>query len=210
MSTANSKIKVGVVFLGRRRPGFDMEWGKQMETRVRGSLAKSGFEFFEASEKAVDDPSLRGVMADCEAQKIDALVLLQTTMGDARLSQTLAQLWPDPLILWATPEKPTVASMMPTTMPIRNLMLPPSGFQVLQLTEPVGCLYQGNLCTKYHPSSHSSIRHHKIQLDLGTAQTCGLPSTQCQSRRDRDHKRCTSSQWPAQTHHALRQAVQTC
>jgi L-fucose isomerase-like protein len=106
MSTANSKIKVGVVFLGRRRPGFDMEWGKQMETRVRGSLAKSGFEFFEASEKAVDDPSLRGVMAECEAQKIDALVLLQTTMGDARLSQTLAQLWPDPLILWATPEKP--------------------------------------------------------------------------------------------------------
>jgi L-fucose isomerase-like protein len=106
MSTANSKIKVGVVFLGRRRPGFDMEWGKQMETRVRGSLAKSGFEFFEPSEKAVDDPSLRGVMAECEAQKIDALVLLQTTMGDARLSQTLAQLWPDPLILWATPEKP--------------------------------------------------------------------------------------------------------
>ena len=106
MSTANSKIKVGVVFLGRRRPGFDMEWGKQMETRVRGSLAKSGFEFFEPSEKAVDDPSLRRVMAECEAQKIDALVLLQTTMGDARLSQTLAQLWPDPVILWATPEKP--------------------------------------------------------------------------------------------------------
>lgn len=83
-----------------------MEWGKQMETRVRGSLAKSGFEFFEPSEKAVDDPSLRRVMAECEAQKIDALVLLQTTMGDARLSQTLAQLWPDPVILWATPEKP--------------------------------------------------------------------------------------------------------
>ena len=106
MNTANSKIKVGVVFLGRRRPGFDMEWGKQMEARVRGSLAKSDFEFFEPSEKAVDDPSLRRVMAECEAQKIDALVLLHTTMGDARLSQTLAQLWPDPLILWATPEKP--------------------------------------------------------------------------------------------------------
>jgi L-fucose isomerase-like protein len=32
-------------------------------------------------------------------------VLLQTTMGDGRLAPTLAQLWPDPLILWATPEK---------------------------------------------------------------------------------------------------------
>src|ERR1700758_1888611 len=27
-------------------------------------------------------------------------------MGDARLAPTLAQLWPHPLILWATPEKP--------------------------------------------------------------------------------------------------------
>jgi L-fucose isomerase-like protein len=45
-------------------------------------------------------------MAECEAQKVDAVVLLQTTMGDGRLSQTMAQLWPHPLILWATPEKP--------------------------------------------------------------------------------------------------------
>ena len=97
--------KVGVVFLGRRRPGFDMDWGKQMEERVRRSLPKTGFTIFEPVEKAIDDASLRRVMAQCEAQKVDAVVLLQTTMGDGRLSQTLAQLWPDPLILWATPEK---------------------------------------------------------------------------------------------------------
>lgn len=106
MNTANSKIKAGVIFLGRRRPGFDMEWSKQMEARVRGSLPKSGFEIFEPAEKAIDDPSLRCVMAACDTAKVDAIVLLQTTMGDARLSQTMAQLWPDPVILWATPEKP--------------------------------------------------------------------------------------------------------
>jgi L-fucose isomerase-like protein len=44
-------------------------------------------------------------MASCAAQKVDVIVLLQTTMGDARLAPTLAQLWPEPLILWATPEK---------------------------------------------------------------------------------------------------------
>jgi L-fucose isomerase-like protein len=106
MNTTNPNIKIGIVFLGRRRPGFDMEWGRLMETRVRESLGKSGFDFFEPAEKAIDDASLRRVLAECAARQIDALVLLQTTMGDARLSQTIAQLWPDPLILWATPEKP--------------------------------------------------------------------------------------------------------
>ena len=33
--------KVGIIFLGRRRPGFDMEWGKLMEQSVRGLLQKT-------------------------------------------------------------------------------------------------------------------------------------------------------------------------
>lgn len=108
MSTTNEsqQPKVGVLFLGRRRPGFDMEWGKVMEQSVRGWVQRSGFDIFEPAEKAIDDASLRRVMAACDAEKVDALVLLQTTMGDARLAPSLAQLWPDPLILWATPEKP--------------------------------------------------------------------------------------------------------
>jgi len=106
MNTKNFHPKVGIIFLGRRRPGFDMDWGRQMETRVRASLSESGFNIFEPAEKTVDETSLRGAISLCEAENVEALVLLQTTMGDARLSQTLAQRWPDPLILWATPEKP--------------------------------------------------------------------------------------------------------
>lgn len=101
----NNALKVGVLFLGRRRPGFDMDWGKQMEERVRKQLKGARISFFEPPEKAVDDASLRRAMAACEAEKVDAIVLLQATMGDGRLSPTLAQLWPHPLILWATPEK---------------------------------------------------------------------------------------------------------
>src|ERR1039458_4821598 len=100
----NSKLKVGVVFLGRRRPGFDMEWGKVMEQSVRGWLQKTEFDLFEPGEKALDDPSLRRVMAACQEQRVDAIVLLQTTLSDGRLAPTIAQFWPDPLILWATPE----------------------------------------------------------------------------------------------------------
>jgi L-fucose isomerase-like protein len=104
MSTKNNSIKIGVLFLGRRRPGFDMDWGKQMEERVRQMLKRSTFSIFEPSEKAIDDASLRRCMAACQEQKVDAIVLLQATMGDGRLAPTLAQLWPHPLILWATPE----------------------------------------------------------------------------------------------------------
>ena len=102
--TKNHQPKVGVIFLGRRRPGFDMDWGKLMEERVRDWLQKIEFNTFEPSEKAIDDASLRRVMAACEGQRVDVIVLLQTTLADGRLAPTMARLWHDPLILWATPE----------------------------------------------------------------------------------------------------------
>jgi len=77
-----------------------------MEDRVREELRQSGFAVFEPSEKAIDDASLRRALAACEEGHAEVIVLLQTTMGDGRLAPTLAQLWPDPPVLWATPEKP--------------------------------------------------------------------------------------------------------
>lgn len=100
------KSKVGVIFLGRKRPGFDMEWGSEMEARVRSWLSRGELDIFEPSEKAVDERSLHRIISECKNQDVNALVLLQTTMGDGRLAPDLAQLWPDPVVLWATPEKP--------------------------------------------------------------------------------------------------------
>ena len=99
-------VSVGVIFLGRKRPGFDMSWGGQMEKLVRASLDGADMAIFEPPQKAVDERSLRQAVAACQARNVEALVLLQTTMGDGRLAPTLAQLWPDPLVLWATPENP--------------------------------------------------------------------------------------------------------
>lgn len=98
------RIKVGLLFLGRKRPGFDMEWGAKMEKKVRSALQKLPFEIFEPSPKAVDDESFRHAVGECEKEGADVLVLLQTTMADGRLAPTLAQLWPDPPVLWSTPE----------------------------------------------------------------------------------------------------------
>jgi L-fucose isomerase-like protein len=102
----HNQTKLGVIFLGRRRPGFDMEWGRQQEGKTRAWLRQGEFAVIEPPEKAVDDASMRRAVAACAEQGAQVLVLLQTTMGDGRLAPTLAQLWPDPLVLWATPEKP--------------------------------------------------------------------------------------------------------
>ena len=98
--------KIGVIFLGRKRPGFDMEWGRQMEQRVRDLLTRLPIEVFEPSEKVVDDNTLRCAVELFRKQQVDAVAVLQSTMGDGRLAPTLAQLWPEPLLLWATPERP--------------------------------------------------------------------------------------------------------
>src|SRR3954452_8903756 len=99
MSDHKEKLpKLGVIFIGRRRPGFDMEWGRQMEERVRHWISAAGYAVVEPAEKPVDDVTLRQAMAGFEKQALDAIVVLQATMGDARLAPTMAQLWPDPVV----------------------------------------------------------------------------------------------------------------
>jgi len=97
-------LRLAVIFLGRKRPGFDPAWGEAMAKKVRACLKKTGFQVFEPKEKVIDDPSLRAALADCEREGADVILTLHTTMADGRLAPTLAQLWRDPIVLWATPE----------------------------------------------------------------------------------------------------------
>jgi L-fucose isomerase-like protein len=105
-SPANSEPAIAIIALGRRRPGFNMEWGRQMEDRARHALQQMGLAIVEPPDKAIDEPSLRLAVRACEEKGIGVIVLLQTTMADGRLAPNLAQLWPDPPVLWATPEMP--------------------------------------------------------------------------------------------------------
>jgi L-fucose isomerase-like protein len=106
-ATNHIRPKVGVIFLGRKRPGFDMDWGRAMEERVRASLPAMAPGFVEPEEKVVDETTLRRALSRFGQERVSVLVVLQCTMGDGRLSQTVAQSWSDPIILWATPEKQT-------------------------------------------------------------------------------------------------------
>ncbi len=99
-------MKLGLIFLGRKRPGFDMEWGAAVDEQVRQAVRRPDWDFVEPAAKVVDEASLRAAMPELRQADVDAVVLLQTTMSDGRLSPTLAQLWPDPPVFWATPENP--------------------------------------------------------------------------------------------------------
>jgi L-fucose isomerase-like protein len=100
----NGTTKLGVLFLGRERPGFDVQWGSEIERRVEEFLGSSPYET--VSQKAVNNSSLREALALYREEGCDALVALQPTMSDGRLAPILAQQWGSPLILWATPERP--------------------------------------------------------------------------------------------------------
>ena len=99
-------MKVGLIFLGRKRPGFDMNWGSAVDEQVRQAVRRPDWDVIQPAAKVVDDASLRAAMAEFQQAGVEALILLQTTMSDGRLSPTLAQLWPDPPVFWATPENP--------------------------------------------------------------------------------------------------------
>lgn len=100
-------IKAGIVFLRRERPGFDPDWGAEMEKAVREQLDNSSFQVFIPETKVTDDHTLRSAVSECREQDVDVLITLQTTMSDGRMAPVMAQLWNDPLIMWATPEKQT-------------------------------------------------------------------------------------------------------
>ncbi len=96
--------KLGVIFLGRKRPGFDQEWGGKVAEEARRFLESSYNAF--VPETVVDEGSLRRAVLRCREERGEALVALQPTMSDGRLAPVLAQLWDGPVVLWATPEPP--------------------------------------------------------------------------------------------------------
>jgi L-fucose isomerase-like protein len=100
-------MNVGILILGRKRAGFDPDWGVEMVARMNAQLSAAAFTVFRPSVSIVDDASLRAALIECGQSDVDVVVALQPTMGDGNLALTLGQCWQRPVVLWATPEKPT-------------------------------------------------------------------------------------------------------
>lgn len=105
MDTNSNGFKLGLLIIGRKRPGFDLDWAKQIEAGVLTTLESLQLGAV-TKACAVDDPSLREALAALQAVGVTTLFVVQPTIGDGRLAPLIGQLWNRPVILWATPERP--------------------------------------------------------------------------------------------------------
>lgn len=99
--------RLGILFLGRKRAGFDPAWGAEIRKRIRAFVSEQSLEAVIPFDNIADDPTLRDGIAQCRAAGVDALVVSQPTISDGRLASVAASVWDAPLVLWATPERPT-------------------------------------------------------------------------------------------------------
>ena len=97
--------RVGFLIIARKRRGFDMEWGGEIETAARDAASAWPISALFPETRTIDDGTLRAALKELRSQSCDALVVLQPIMGDGRLAPVLAQLWPHPVVFWATPER---------------------------------------------------------------------------------------------------------
>lgn len=97
---------IGVLILGRKRPGFDQEWNKIVCARSVAALGQLGFTTVGADEPVVDEATTVEKLEMLRQAGCSALVMLQPSMGHGQLALTVAQRWPYPVVLWATPERP--------------------------------------------------------------------------------------------------------
>ena len=97
---------IGVLILGRKRPGFDQEWNRIICARSVAALADLGFKAVGAEAPVVDEATTVAKLEQLQQAGCSALVMLQPSMGHGQLALTVAQRWPAPVVLWATPERP--------------------------------------------------------------------------------------------------------
>jgi L-fucose isomerase-like protein len=102
----NGSGPVGVLILGRKRPGFDQEWNQVICRRSLEALKSLGYATVGAEAPVIDDASIEAALGKIQQAGCEALVMLQPSMGHGQLALTVAQQWPRPVVLWATPERP--------------------------------------------------------------------------------------------------------
>jgi L-fucose isomerase-like protein len=97
---------IGVLILGRKRAGFDQEWNRIMCSQAAAALTELKYSTVGSDVPVVDDATVKAALAKMRQSHCRALVMLQPSMGHGQLALTVAQEWSDPVVLWATPERP--------------------------------------------------------------------------------------------------------
>src|SRR5438067_5912893 len=100
----SARAHLGVLTIGRKRPGFDQEWNQIMRRQCAEALRKLGYVDAKIVEPIVDEQTTRAALD--QLQHCSALLILQPSLGNGQLALCVAQQWPKAVVLWATPERP--------------------------------------------------------------------------------------------------------
>lgn len=105
-NNASNNFPVGVLLFGRKRPGFDQEWSSEIRRRCCDALTGLGYNVIGADKIVMDDDSIYSALAEFDRTGCRALVIVQPSLADGQYAFTVSQRWRDPIVLWATPERP--------------------------------------------------------------------------------------------------------
>lgn len=128
---------IGLLIMGRKRPGFDPEWGADVATRIKAILGTLPWVVHTPSDNIADDAELSRSVEYCRTQGATTLVVVQPTISDGRLAPLLARLWDKPIVLWATTEKQSGAMISANSLVGTHVM----AATLRQLGQPLEFVY---------------------------------------------------------------------
>jgi L-fucose isomerase-like protein len=96
---------LGVLVIGRKRPGFDQQWNEMIRRQASEAIAAMGFDAVGAESPVVDDATIGQALDRIDARGCRALIVLQPSLGHGQLAFAVMQRWGGPVVLWATPER---------------------------------------------------------------------------------------------------------
>ncbi len=128
---------IGLMIMGRKRPGFDPEWGAAVQKRIAARLKAFPWQVVTPSQNIADQAELKRAVEECRRAGVTTMLLVQPTISDGRLAPLLSRLWDKPLVLWATTEKPTGAMISANSLVGTHVM----GATLRQLGHPLEIVY---------------------------------------------------------------------
>ncbi|HEY1686197.1 MAG TPA: hypothetical protein VGG19_15635 [Tepidisphaeraceae bacterium] len=96
---------VGLLVVGRKRPGFDQEWNARMVKGAQSAFAEMGLKTAGADAACPDDKSVMAAIEKMKSAGCQTMVILQPSLGAGQLAFTVMQHWDKPVVLWVTPER---------------------------------------------------------------------------------------------------------
>jgi L-fucose isomerase-like protein len=112
---------LGVLIIGRKRPGFDQQWNEIIRRRALAALLAMGYEPVGANAPVIDDATIIAAIDIIRARGCRALVVLQPSLGHGQLAMAVLQRWDGPIVLWATPERIDVEKVSSCSLVAQHL-----------------------------------------------------------------------------------------